>query len=181
MIQRNKDSWCVSSFLLFFSLILLQICLFLCVYVKFLQTHWRLLGYRAKNAEYGWFSDLFMPTKPLSLSLSHNWNYTWDFHCFFFFQFIVSLKNVVKSFELLSWVSFLLDCQQKALKYLALNPPLRNYFDLEKHHHQILHWLFFSPILNVLLLKEKQCDLACWFCVWFFFKLEKVMMTCALK
>lgn len=88
---------------------------------------------------------------------------------FFFFQFIASLKNVVKSFELSSWVSFLLGCQQKALKYLASNPPLRNYFDLEKHPHQILHWVFFSPILNVSLLKEKPCDLACWFCVGFFF------------
>lgn len=88
---------------------------------------------------------------------------------FFFFQFIASLKNVVKSFELSSWVSFLLGCQQKALKYLASNPPLRNYFDLEKHPHQILHWVFFSPILNVSLLKEMPCDLACWFCVGFFF------------
>lgn len=133
MIQCNKGNWCLSSFLLFFfSLILLQICLFLCVFINFLRTHWRLLGYRAKNAEYGWFSDLFMPTKPRSLSLSHNWNYRTLIAFFFSFQFIVSMKNIVKPFELLSWVSFLLDRQQKTLKYLALKPPLQNYFDLEK-------------------------------------------------
>lgn len=96
-----------------------------------LQTHCK--GYRPKNAEYGLFSDSFMPTEPLNLSLSRNRNDAQGFYYvlfFFYFQFIVSLKNVAKSVNYR--VSFLLDCVQRALKYLGLNPPLQNYFNLEK-------------------------------------------------
>lgn len=38
----------------------------------------------------------------------------------------------------------------------------------KKHHHQILCCVFFGPILDVSLLKEKPCELACWFVLGFF-------------
>lgn len=130
MIQCNKGSWCLSSFLLSFPFI----SLFLWVYIISLQTHYK----GQKNAEYDGF---------LISSCQPN-HYIWVYHTtlmthtafmdlvfrllFFYFQFIVSLKNVVKSVELFRLVSFLLHCQQKAWKYLGLNPPLRNQFVLEK-------------------------------------------------
>lgn len=168
MIQCNKGNWCLSSFLLFFfSLILLQICLFLCVFINFLRTHWRLLGYRAKNAEYGWFSDLFMPTKPRSLSLSHNWNYRTLIAFFFPSSSLFPWK--ILSSHLNYWV--------ESVSCLIVNKRLWNIWHWslhcktiliwKKHHHQILRWVFFRPILNVSLLKEKPCDLARWFCVGF--------------
>lgn len=61
---------------------------------------------------------------------------------------------------------------------LIVNKGLRNMWDWilhrktiliwKKYHHQILRWVFFGPILDVSLLKEKPYELACWFCVGFF-------------
>lgn len=113
-----------------FSSFISSCCRYVCVWFSYRHTA-KVIGQKMQNIIVFWFLYANKAAESQFITQS-KWcpELSLPFIFFFYFQFIVSLKNVVKSVNY--WVSFLLDCVQRALKYLGLNPPLQNYFDLEK-------------------------------------------------